>query len=270
MKKIKFFLLLMILVSGISYAKTISIKGFSEMLSIVKKIAQTQTGMNLELLEQGVNQVKQLENEYKMLENEYKNLLRLGQEVKDGNIYALESLVQQLVNIKSNALSMIYDQNEIIGQYWEVFKKDPEAFEEVTGFNEESIKEINRQTRIAEKEARNAVYDAMTSAGFVADIENDEANVRRLVQAAGSSEGALQALQAIAHLIGNTNSILLKIGTQIESIGKMNAAVEAGTDTGKLAEQDIEEIYNNTVKKETDIFLENVKQDLNKDIKVGF
>ncbi|MGL5767472.1 MAG: hypothetical protein ACRCX8_17710, partial [Sarcina sp.] len=74
MRKIRSLVLLFIILGLSTLGKSISIKGFGDLLNLVKTISKTQTGMNTELLDQGIKQAKQIENEINMIKNQVENL----------------------------------------------------------------------------------------------------------------------------------------------------------------------------------------------------
>ena len=227
MRKVRSFLLLFIILGLSTLGKSISIKGFGDLLNLVKTISKTQTGMNTELLDQGIKQTKQIENEINMIKNQVENLKRLGKNISDGNINSLRYALNQAISIQDQSKGFIYNQQELVNRYWDIYKKDPENFEKNTEFTEENLKKVDRELKKAKEMTQYALYDSMINSGFTAQLKSDKANLETLLNASSTTTGALQAIQATNNLLGQTNTILLDLKSVMSTMVKMNASVES-------------------------------------------
>ena len=227
MRKVRSFLLLFIILGLSTLGKSISIKGFGDLLNLVKTISKTQTGMNTELLDQGIKQTKQIENEINMIKNQVENLKRLGKNISDGNINSLRYALNQAISLQDQSKGFIYNQQELVNRYWDIYKKDPENFEKNTEFTEENLKKVDRELKKAKEMTQYALYDSMINSGFTAQLKSDKANLETLLNASSTTTGALQAIQATNNLLGQTNTILLDLKSVMSTMVKMNASVES-------------------------------------------
>lgn len=240
MKKIKILLVALIL-STTSFAIVFTgafdysnwLANFKTQLETVKSVKNQ--------MEQIKNQVKSVQNEYESLRNQAKNLKQLDMSLSDRNIRILENSLNEIQNLGTYAKSFIYDNEEMVDKFWDVYKEDPEKFTEITGFDEQGLAGIKKDVAKAKKASRYAVYDAMTNAGMTATIGNDEENIKKLLKASQTADGALQAIQATNNLVGNSNSILLQIRTLLETNIKMSGSMAMAGDTTKSAEEKTKE-----------------------------
>ena len=227
MRKIRSLVLLFIILGLSSLGKSISISGFGDLLNLVKTISKTQTGMNTELLDQGIKQAKQIENEINMIKNQVENLKRLGKNISDGNINSLRYALNQAISLQDQSKGFIYNQQELVNRYWDIYKKDSENFEKNTEFTEENLKKVDRELKKAKEMTQYALYDSMINSGFTAQLKSDKANLETLLNASSTTTGALQAIQATNNLLGQTNTILLDLKSVMSTMVKMNASVES-------------------------------------------
>ena len=151
MRKIRSLLLLFIVLGLSTLGKSISISGFGDLLNLVKTISKTQTGMNTEILDQGIKQAKQIENEINMIKNQVENLKKLGKNISDGNINSLRYALNQTISLQDQSKGFIYSQQELINRYWDIYKKDPENFEKNTEFTEENLKKMDKELKKAKE-----------------------------------------------------------------------------------------------------------------------
>ena len=227
MRKIRSLVLLFVILGLSTLGKSISISGFGDLLNLVKTISKTQTGMNTELLDQGIKQTKQIENEINMIKNQVENLKRLGKNISDGNINSLRYALNQAISLQDQSKGFIYNQQELVNRYWDIYKKDPENFEKNTEFTEENLKKVDRELKKAKEMTQYALYDSMINSGFTAQLKSDKANLETLLNASSTTTGALQAIQATNNLLGQTNTILLDLKSVMSTMVKMNASVES-------------------------------------------
>ena len=227
MRKIRSLVLLFVILGLSTLGKSISISGFGDLLNLVKTISKTQTGMNTELLDQGIKQTKQIENEINMIKNQVENLKRLGKNISDGNINSLKYALNQVIELQDQSKGFIYNQQELVNRYWDIYKKDPESFEKNTEFTEENLKKVDMELKKAKEMTQYALYDSMINSGFTAQLKSDKANLETLLNASSTTTGALQAIQATNNLLGQTNTILLDLKSVMSTMVKMNASVES-------------------------------------------
>lgn len=236
--------MLLFIILGLStLGKSISISGFGDLLNLVKTISKTQTGMNTELLDQGIKQTKQIENEINMIKNQVENLKRLGKNISDGNINSLRYALDQAISLQDQSKGFIYNQQELVNRYWDIYKKDPENFEKNTEFTEENLKKVDRELKKAKEMTQYALYDSMINSGFTAQLKSDKANLETLLNASSTTTGALQAIQATNNLLGQTNTILLDLKSVMSTMVKMNASVESV----KMTEDNAKEVNLDTL-----------------------
>lgn len=243
MRKIRSLVLLFIILGLSTLGKSISISGFGDLLNLVKTISKTQTGMNTELLDQGIKQTKQIENEINMIKNQVENLKRLGKNISDGNINSLRYALNQAISLQDQSKGFIYNQQELVNRYWDIYKKDPENFEKNTEFTEENLKKVDRELKKAKEMTQYALYDSMINSGFTAQLKSDKANLETLLNASSTTTGALQAIQATNNLLGQTNTILLDLKSVMSTMVKMNASVESV----KMTEDNAKEVNLDTL-----------------------
>lgn len=228
-------------ISTTIFSKTVSVSGMNDLLKIASQISKTQMGMETEMLDQGLSMIKQIENEKMMIEQGITNLKQLEGVISNTNIDNINLTVNKMLNLQSDANSFIYKQEKIVNEYWDLYKKSPEDFEGVTGFNPESLVALDAQVMKAKQMKDNAVYDSMVQSGFSAKLGQDRENIKMLLDASKTADGALQAQQATNNLIGQTNSTLLEIRTLLETGIKLAATVEANANNIANADQVINE-----------------------------
>ncbi len=261
--------ILFITVFSFALSKTVSVSGMTQLLKTTTKIASTQTQMDLKMVEDGIRQAKSLENQYQSLQYEIQNLKNLGEGISDGNISKINSFLKQIENTKDSSMSIINNQKRLVDEYRKIYKENPEAFEEITGFNEESLRAMNRQVTRAKDQTNYMLYDAVTQAGYSAKLNNDTHNLNSLLEASKSSKGALEVLQITNNILGAQNTTLLEIRQLLETVVKLMASVESNKNTVNSSQEKTLEVI--LKKLDTDSYnqMQEIKKTTNKNIKFG-
>ncbi|MGL4976793.1 MAG: hypothetical protein ACRCYT_09250 [Cetobacterium sp.] len=258
MKKMRILMFSFLLIAISVVGKSISIKGFADLLNIAKTISKTQSGMNGELLNQGVKQANQIKNELDMIKNQVENLKKLGKKISEGNINSIKYALNEVIALQDQSKAFIYNHQELVNRYWDIYKKDPENFQKYTEFTEQNLKKVDKELKKAKEMTQYALYDSMINSGFTAQLKSDKQNLESLLNASSSTTGALQAIQATNNLLGQTNTILLDLKNVVSTMVKMNASVESVKLTENSADKNKLEIleadFNKTIDKELKMY----------------
>lgn len=265
----KLMLSLFILTFTFSLSKTVSVSGMTQLLKTTTKIASTQTQMDLKMVEDGIKQAKSLENQYQQLKYEIQNLKNLGENISDGNIDQINRFLKQIENTKSSSMSIINNQDRLVNEYRNIYKANPEAFENITGYNKESLDSLKRQVTKAKDQTNYMLYDAVTQAGYSAKLNDDTHNLNSLLEASKSSKGALEVLQVTNNILGAQSTTLLEIRQLLETSVKLMAGVESSKSTvGNADEKKLETIFIK-MEKDADDQAKEINNTMNKNIKFG-
>lgn len=224
MKKIKKFIILAILVLSTTniYAKSISIKGITEILKVVAKIYAQQQLMGIEQVQQGMSMIQQIDNQVRQIENQQAMLKNLGQEISQGNLTNVESYYRELGYTLDEYKSTMLDVENLSKKYMESFKLNPEMFKKL-GFTKEYMEKMDKNIREARQESNNALYDVMTSKGFAAKLGADQQNLQTLLNASKNSTGVVEALQVTNNLLGQISTNISQLGVLTETANKAQA-----------------------------------------------
>ena len=229
--------------------------------AVLLKILAVETASKSEHVRNTLEAIKQTENLANQLKYEIQNAQQLGKDIGAGNEYAIQKLVHSALNFQEESQSIMYEQEQMMGKLQNIFKTS----ENLKGL---TVDELRLEARKIREQQQYAVYDAMRNAGFSATLKQDQQNLQKLVSSANSSQGQLQALQAISNLLGEQNAILLKIGTLLETQTKMNTMAQGASNSiEQTAEQTKDEIDNES-EKEADKILENIKKSSSKKSKI--
>ena len=265
----KLMLSLFILTFTLSLSKTVSVSGMAQLLKTTTKIASTQTQMDLKMVEDGIKQAKSLENQYQQLKYEIQNLQNLGENISDGNINQINRFLNQIENTKNSSMSIINNQDRLVNEYRSIYKANPEAFENITGYNKESLDSLKRQVTKAKDQTNYMLYDAVTQAGYSAKLNNDTHNLNSLLESSKSSKGALEVLQVTNNILGAQSTTLLEIRQLLETSVKLMASVESSKNTtDNASEITISEIMDD-MEKNNKSQMQEIQKNMNKNIQFG-
>lgn len=258
-----------IIIFSFTLSKTVTVAGMSQLLKTATKIAATQTQMDLKMVEDAIKQTQALENQYEMLQYEIKNLKSLGEEISDGNINRINNFLKKIENTKENSMSMLNNQDKLVNKYREIYKANPEAFENITGYNKESLDAIKSQVTKAKDETNYMLYEAVTQAGYSAKLNYDTHNINSLLQASKSSKGALEVLQVTNNILGAQSVTLLEIRQLLETSVKLMASIESSkSTTNSASERTLDEIMAN-MEETSQKQIGEIEKKMNKNIKFG-
>lgn len=234
MKKIKRFIVLtmLILTTTSIFARSINIKGITEILKLTAKIYMQQQLMGTEQIQQGLSMINQINNQVKQIENQYAILKSLGQEISQGNLTNIESYYREMGYMLDSYKSTMLDVEDLSQKYKESFEENPAEYEKL-GFTKEYIEKMDKNIRQARKESNTALYDFMVSKGFAAKIGADEQNLKMLLNASKNSTGVVEALQITNSLLGQISSNITQLGILSETANKAQA-MATNTDSQEI------------------------------------
>lgn len=252
MKKIKKFIILAIIVLSTTniYAKSINIKGITEILKLVAKIYTQQQLMGTEQIQQGLSLMNQIQNQVRQIENQYAMLKSLGQEISQGNLTNIESYYNEMGYMLNTYKSTMFDVENLSKKYKESFEKNPIEYKKL-GFTKEYIEKMDKNIREARQESNNALYDIMTSKNFAAKLGADQQNLQTLLNASKNSTGVVEALQVTNNLLGQISTNISQLGLLTEAANKAQA-MSSNTESQEIesSKQKLEEISSRQEKKE--------------------
>lgn len=203
-------------------AKSISIKGISEILKVVTKIYTQQQLMGTEQIQQGMSLITQIDNQVRQIENQYAMLKNLSTQISQGNIAYIEDYYRELGYMLDSYKSAMFDTEKVSNKYMELFKEKPQEFEKI-GITKEYMQKMDQNIRQARQESNTALYDVMTQKGFVAKVGADQQNLQTLLNASKSSTGVVEALQVTNSLLGKISSDINQLGVLVETSNKAQA-----------------------------------------------
>ena len=217
MKKFKklFITLALVIFTTNICAKSISIKGITEILKVVTKIYTQQQLMGTEQIQQGMSLINQIENQYTMLKN-------LSTQISQGNIAYIEDYYRELGYMLDSYNSVMLDTEKLSSKYMDAFNTNTDEFENM-GFTREYMERMDQNIRQARQESNTALYDVMTSKGFTAKVGADQQNLQTLLNASKSSTGIVEALQVTNSLLGQISSDISQLGVLVETSNKAQA-----------------------------------------------
>ena len=213
MKKFKklFITLALVIFTTNICAKSISIKGITEILKVVTKIYTQQQLMGTEQIQQGMSLINQIENQVRQIENQYTMLKNLSTQISQGNIAYIEDYYRELGYTE-----------KLSSKYMDAFNTNTDEFENM-GFTREYMERMDQNIRQARQESNTALYDVMTSKGFAAKVGADQQNLQTLLNASKSSTGIVEALQVTNSLLGQISSDISQLGVLVETSNKAQA-----------------------------------------------
>jgi P-type conjugative transfer protein TrbJ len=224
MKKFKklFITLALVIFTTNICAKSISIKGITEILKVVTKIYTQQQLMGTEQIQQGMSLINQIENQVRQIENQYTMLKNLSTQISQGNIAYIEDYYRELGYMLDSYNSVMLDTEKLSSKYMDAFNTNTDEFENM-GFTREYMERMDQNIRQARQESNTALYDVMTSKGFAAKVGADQQNLQTLLNASKSSTGIVEALQVTNSLLGQISSDISQLGVLVETSNKAQA-----------------------------------------------
>lgn len=224
MKKLKklFMAITLVVFTTNVCARSISIKGITEILKVVTKIYTQQQLMGTEQIQQGMSLITQIENQVRQIENQYAMLKNLSEQISQGNIAYIEDYYRELGYMLNSYNSAMFDTQKLSDKYMDLFKKKPEEFEKI-GISKDYMEKMDQNIRQARQESNTALYDVMTQKGFAAKVGADQQNLQTLLEASKSSTGMVEALQVTNSLLGKISSDINQLGILIETSNKAQA-----------------------------------------------
>ncbi|STO26876.1 conjugal transfer protein TrbJ [Fusobacterium necrogenes] len=256
-----------ILLSTTLFAKSISIKGITEILKVVTKIYTQQQLMGTEQIQQGLSLINQIENQVRQIENQYAMLKNLSTQISQGNIVYIEDYYRELGYMLDSYKSAMFDTQKVSDRYMELFKEKPQEFEKI-GITKEYMEKMDQNIRQARQESNTALYDVMTQKGFAAKVGADQQNLQTLLNASKSSTGIVEALQVTNSLLGKISSDINQLGILVETSNKAQAmAKNTESQEVESSKQKLEEISSRQEEKEN-IKLQELKTLTGKSIKL--
>lgn len=141
---------------------------------------------------QWAKQIDQMKQQIKMMKA---NLQRLSSVVSNANLRNIKANLQGLMALQQKYRGIVYNYKNFERNWDSVYK----SFKEFNGMN---ASQYANQAKKILTQTDNAIYDAMSSQGLIANMGNDAANLQSLLAASNSSEGALAATQAGNQIAG--------------------------------------------------------------------
>ena len=165
-----------------------------------------QTVMNyVKEIETATNTAKQIDNQMKSLENQARNLQSMNPSAASGTMGQIQSALSALATVRNNMRGITMDYTRLQSAYDGVYKN-------FSSYNKgTSAKEYANEAQGLLNQSSNSAYDAMRAQGLTAQIGNDAANLKTLMQASQSASGALAATQAGNQLSGMTVQQLMRL-----------------------------------------------------------
>ena len=165
-----------------------------------------QTVMNyVKEIETATNTAKQIDNQMKSLENQARNLQSMNPGAANGTMAQIQNALSALATVRNNMRGISMDYTRLQSAYDGVYKN-------FSSYNNgTSAKEYATQAQGLLNQSSNSAYDAMRAQGLTAQIGNDAANLKTLMQASQSASGALAATQAGNQLSGMTVQQLMRL-----------------------------------------------------------
>ncbi len=142
-----------------------------------------------------IDQIRNTINSFTMLQNQMTQIAYAAQNLikMDGNLSAaslmnIQHSLTTLMNLSQNVvgIALNYEQSQMA---WD------STYPKFNKYNGMSGTDYAKQSEIMRNQTSNAIYDAMTAQGLVAQLGNDAANLNSLLAASSSADGVLTAIQ---------------------------------------------------------------------------
>ncbi len=227
MKKIKGFLVLMMVFSLISFNTTAGLfgkKGGGALKKIVKilvamkaKQALMQTDLGKELFEN----IQQTQNQLRQVELEMTNMMSLGKELTTGQLMKLQQEYHELLAIQKG----FEDSISSFKSFEKAFKETYSDFQNLEGLSPDEY--INKADNLlsATREMTKSSF-ALVGLGNPEKMANDAQRITALMNAANTAEGQKAVLQAGVNMAGEQTRILGELRTLLASSLKTQNAEE--------------------------------------------
>nr|WP_293991447.1 hypothetical protein [uncultured Fusobacterium sp.] len=231
--------------------------GGSSSTAVLLKILAVETASKSEHIKNTIEAIQQTQHLKNQLEHDIQNALQFAEGIKNGNEYAIQKLIHSAFNYQETAQSIMYEQSDMLDKLQQIYK----PIEGLEGLTVENLRDEIANIR---KQQQFAVYDSMRNAGFSATLKQDQQNLQKLINSTNSTQGQLQALQAIGNLLAEQNAILLKMGTLMETQTKMITMSEGANNSIEQANtQSINEVERNA-QRETEKVINDIKSNKKK------
>ncbi|MDR2017915.1 MAG: P-type conjugative transfer protein TrbJ [Syntrophobacterales bacterium] len=159
----------------------------------------------LKQLETASNTATQIENQMRALENQARNLQHMSPSAASLSLSRIQANMSALATVRDSMRGISMDYARLQNAYDSVYKN-------FASYNNNTpAKEYANQAQKLLDQSSNSAYDAMRAQGLTAQIGDDEANLRSLIQASQSASGAVSAAQVGNQLSGMTVQQLMRL-----------------------------------------------------------
>jgi P-type conjugative transfer protein TrbJ len=149
-----------------------------------------------------IDQIKNTIQTYKMLQNHMTQLQNEALNLQNMNASAAGRTVS---NIQGNLVEMIrcYEQTKgMVANYSNIQSQWDRTYKNFDQWNGMSATDYANHARDVQDMTSKTIYDSMRTAGLVAQIGDDHANLQNLLYATRTSQGALAAAQTGNQIMG--------------------------------------------------------------------
>ncbi len=135
-----------------------------------------------------INSFTMLQNQMTQIAYEIQNLKKMDDKLSASNMANLQRSLSTMINLCQNVvgIALNYEQSQ---SAWD------RTYPKFNKYNGMSGSDYSKQSETIRYQTSNAIYDAMTAQGLVAQLGNDAANLNTLLATSSSTDGVLAAIQ---------------------------------------------------------------------------
>ncbi|MBS9776396.1 MAG: hypothetical protein KGV57_04865 [Fusobacterium sp.] len=239
--KRKLLVIISVMFMGISFNSSAGLFGGSgggalkKIIGILNKIQKTQTGMDLTQIEILLKEVEQIQNQVKSLENEARQLKGLGERIKQGNIDEILDIVINLEQKKNETELTLRENMAKLDNISKWFSLNQNEFKQGNEWEQNQVKTVEERIEKMRDDVKKATakLNAKSRNGY--SLRKDDLNrLKDLIKNINNADGEVAVLQALGHLTGQTNQILI----DIKDILRDQNNLVANTNQAFLTEED--------------------------------
>jgi len=195
-------------------------------------------------IETASNTARQIENQLQSLQNQARNLQSMNPSAANGTMAQIQSALSALATVRNNMRGITMDYTRLQSAYDGVYKN-------FSSYNNgTSAKEYANQAQGLLNQSSNSAYDAMRAQGLTAQIGNDTANLKTLMQSSQSASGALAATQAGNQLSGMTVQQLMRLQEIVATSYRAQSSYFAAESQKKaMADADSARFFKSTIQR---------------------
>lgn len=245
--------------------------GLKKILNVLNKIQKTQTGMDATEIQVLLKSIEQVENQMRSLENDARQLQGLASEVKSEYVDELISGINDIQKARDEIESTLRENLAKLDNISKWFALNQDEYKQGNEWTQEQIKEVEEKVEKMKNDVRKATakLNAKSKKGYSLR-KDDLIKLKEKIKNLNKADGEVAVIQALGHLAGQTNEILIDIKDILRDQNNLIANTEQANLSEEAASKQRAKEEKENNEKIAESFKKQAKKDGRKKIKIDF